>query len=151
MANIVRFNTTSTGPQVTFMTTGLIVANNTLSPLSSVTQVQSSQLRIYADLELLVGSTAAAFSLGGYVTVYKAPKMDGTNTVEQDRAELEPWTVCPVTTSTTNAQHRVYRSNLVCPISDFNVLIDNQTGQTLTTGGGDNTLKIAFYDLNNNA
>lgn len=151
MPNLAVFRTTSTAPAVTFMTTTLAtLASSTLSVASSITQVQSSQLRIYCDAELVVGTTVGPFGAGASFAMYLSPIMDGTNAVEADTAQLQNWTVFPATTSTVNAQHRIYRSNLICPISDFTVLINNGTTQSLTTGSGANTLKLAFYDVNLN-
>ena len=72
--------------------------------------------------------------------------MAGT-AVEADTAQLQAMTVFPVTTSTVNAQHRVYRSNLVLPVSDFTLLINNSTTQALSTGSGANTLTLAIYGV----
>ena len=150
MANLAVYNTTSTLPGKNFMTTTLAtLASSTLSVVSSVTQTNSSQLRIYCDAELLVGTTAGPFGVGAYIAMYTVPSMAGT-AVELDVAQLQPWATFPLTTSTANTQHRIYRSNLVTPVSDFTVAVFNGSTQALSTGSGANTLVLAFYDVNLN-
>lgn len=150
MANLAKWSISSTNAFVTILTTELVtLANATLSAASS-SVVNSSGLDIYADFELVVGATAAAFSAGAFATLYISPTADGTNFAESDRAELFPLVSFPLTTSTGNAQHRVYRANVVLPPSDFKLILDNQSGQAFSTGSGSNTVKILRYDVNLN-
>lgn len=132
-------------------TTLATVASSSLSVVSSQTQVASSQLNIYCDIELLVGTTAGPFGAGSGFTVFTVPTIDGTNSAELNQAELEPLCFMPMTTSTSNTQHRVTRRLIPVSPIDFACAVYNGTTQTLSTGSGANTLKLAFYDINLNA
>src|SRR4029077_10775184 len=106
MANLVKWSLASTSPAVTFMSTTLAtLASSSLSVISSQSQVNSSQLRVYCDAELLVGASSGPFGAGTSFTLYAVPTIDGTNNSELDRAELQPMAIFPMTTSTSNTQH----------------------------------------------
>ena len=146
MPTVFKWYLASTSPIVNFMTTTLAtLASSTLSVVSSITQVNSSQLRQFCDVELIVGATAGPFGVGAAAAVYAVPQV-GTAAVELDKAELQALTVLPLTTSTANAQHRVARTIVGVSPSDFTVAVYNNTTQAWSTGSGDNTLGLAFYD-----
>lgn len=146
MPTVFKWYLASTAPLVNFMTTTLAtLASSTLSVASSVTQVNSSQLRQYCDAELLVGTTAGAFGVGASAAMYLVPLV-GTTGVEVDKTQLPLLFVFPLTTSTANVQHRVTRTLGGVSPSDFQVALYNGTTQAWSTGSGDNTLGLAFYD-----
>ena len=151
MANLVQWNTTSTSPLVNFMTTTIAtLTTGTLSAVSSVTQVNSSQKRVYCDAELLVGTTVGPFGTGASFNLYAVPLV-GSAAAETNVTQLQPMAVFPVTTSTSNSQHRITRTLITVSPADFTVALENQTTQALSTGSGANTLGLAFYDINLNA
>lgn len=150
MANLIKWNTTSTGQYVNAMTTSLATLANATLATSTSTISNSQGLRMYSAWELVAGSTAAAWSAGAFVTVYIQPTLDGTNYAEKDKAELTPLVTFQGTTSTSNAQHRMIKSNVILPPLDFGLIVDNETGQSLSTGSGANTLSYILYDVNDN-
>lgn len=146
MPTVFKWYLASTTPLVNFMTTTIAtLASSTLSAASSITQVNTSQLRQYCDVELVVGTTAGAFGVGASATVYLIPRV-GSAAVEVDRTQLQSVFVFPLTTSTANTQHRVARTIGGVSPSDFQVALYNGTTQAWSTGSGDNTLGLAFYD-----
>lgn len=150
MANLIKWSTTSTGQYVNMMTTSLSTLANAALATSTTTIANSQGLRMYSAWELNIGSTAAAWSAGAYFTVYIQPTLDGTNYAENNKAELQPLVTFQGTTSTANAQHRIIRSNIILPPIDFGVIVENQSGQSLSTGSGLNTLSYIVYDINDN-
>lgn len=148
MANLVKYNIASTNAFVTLLTSAqLAVANNTLTAASS-TILNSTGVHTYMDCELTVGA-ASTFSAGGYATLYIVPSADGTNFATSDRATMQRATTFQVSTGATPF-FRMYRGPVLIPPADYQLIVDNQTGQTWSTTNGALTLKILTYEVTTN-
>lgn len=148
MSNLGKWNTPSA--TVTALTTELnSLGNNTLSAASAAIANQTN-LDMYADLEVVLGSLSPA--AGAYVAIYIALAIDGTNYPAPAGADMRLTStqllcVIPIGTTATTA-YRVAVRNVLLPPGTFKLYLDNQTGVALAASG--NTLKLNAYDTNLN-
>lgn len=148
MANLGKWgNLAST---VSVMTTELNSLANNASATASSAIANQTNLDIYCDLEVNLGSLSPA--AGAYVAIYIMEAVDGTNYPNPSDADLRLATsqllcVVPIGTTASTAQ-RVAVRNLVLPPGTFKLRLDNQTGVALNASG--NTVKINTYDVNLN-
>lgn len=150
MANIGKWNTpgsivTPLSSVLTNLSSGSIATSST--PINNATN-----LDIYADIEVVLSSTGT-FAAGAYVSIYALEAIDGTNFPAQTAADLrltsnQLLVAIPIGTTAGSTQ-RVVARNVVLPPATFQVVLDNQTGVTLNSGGG-NTVRFLSYDVNLN-
>lgn len=148
MANIGKWNAPSS--TVTVLTTQLDgLANNAATAASSAIANQTN-LDIYTDWELVLGSLSPA--AGAFVSVYIMEAVDGTNYPAPSAADMRLQTtqllfVAPLGTTAATAQ-RIAIRNVVIPPGTFKIILDNQSGVALNATG--NTLKMNPYNVNLN-
>lgn len=148
MSSIGKWNAPSA--TVTVLTTELnSLANATLSAASAAIANQTN-LDMYADLEVVLGSLSPA--AGAYVAIYIALAVDGTNYPAPSGADIRLTStqlLCTIPVGTTGSTaYRVAVRNVLLPPGTFKLYLDNQTGVTLAASG--NTLKLNAYDVNLN-
>jgi hypothetical protein len=147
MANIGKWNAPSI---TTILSTELnSLANNTMSAASAVYD-NSSNLNLYADIEVVLASLSP--SAGSRVDLYILCAEDGTNYPAQSDADFrltgtQLLVSIPTGIAATAAQRIVVR-NVVLPPSKIEIKLDNQTGVSLNASG--NTVKFNIYNVNLN-
>lgn len=150
MVNIGKWNTP--GTLVTALSSVLTNLSSGSIATSSTAIANASNLDIYADIEVVLSSTGT-FASGAYVSIYALESVDGTNFPAQSAADLrltsnQLLVVIPIGVTASSTQ-RVVARQVVLPPANFQVVLDNQTGAPLNSGGG-NTVKFLPYDLNLN-
>ncbi len=148
MANVGKWNTPTSIASI--LTTELNSLGNNTMCSASADYDNSTNLNIYADIELVLASLSP--SAGAYVAVYILEAPDNSNYPAQSDADLRLTTtqllcIIPIGTTASTAQ-RVTVRNLVLPPSHFKLKLDNQTGVSLNASG--NTLKLLAYNINGN-
>src|SRR5882672_1198659 len=147
MTNLGKWNAPSL---TTVLSTELnALTNNTMSA-ASATIANHTALDKYADIEVNLASLSP--TAGAFVALYILDSVDTTNFPAQSDADLRLTTsqllvAIPVGIATTTAQLVVAR-NVLLPVGDFQVKLDNQTNVSL--GATLNTVKFYTYDDNLN-
>ena len=134
----------------TILSTELNALNSATTSASSSTVNNASNLNLYCDAEVKLGSLSPA--TGAFVTVYILVALDGTNFPSPTGSVLRNqsqhvWFTAGLDTTASTAQTNVVRTVLLPPEAVAFVL-DNQSGVQLAATG--NTLKINCYNFNLN-
>ena len=146
--------------QTGYQVTAVVVAWSAGQSLTSLTDNEwtdlsdeidnSTNLYVFADLELVLGS-AAFTGLDSDVEVYLIPSVDGTNypnwtaNVTTDEQENDQHFICSVTTSGATAAQRLAVRNIAIPAGKYKYAVRNKSG--VTFAGSGNTLKWRPHSL----
>jgi len=148
MANIGQWGDLSS--PVSLLTTELNSLSNNAASAASSAIANQTNLDVYADIELVLGSLSPAAP--NYCTLYILEAIDGTNYPSATAAVIrnQPSQILctfPLDTTAATAQLVVVR-NVVLPPGSFKVVLDNQAGVALNASG--NTVKMITYNVNLN-
>jgi len=148
MANIGQWGDLSS--PVSLLTTELNSLSNNAASAASSAIANQTNLDVYADIELVLGSLSPAAP--NYCTLYILEAIDGTNYPSATAAVIrnQPSQILctfPLDTTAATAQRVVVR-NVVLPPGSFKVVLDNQAGVALNASG--NTVKMITYNVNLN-
>lgn len=92
----------------------------------------STLLYQYIQFEINLGVPAAAYTAGAFVALYAVPTYDDTNYVDAtDVSELNGLFLASIPIATPIAAHRGGSPIAPIPFSNFKILAQNKTGQTL--------------------
>jgi hypothetical protein len=148
VASIGKWNTPSA--TVSVLTTQLDGLADNAATAASTAIANQTNLDIYSDWELVLGSLSPA--AGAYVAVYALLAVDGSNYPAPSAADMRLQTsqllfTIPLSTTATTAQ-RIAVRNVVIPPGTFKIILDNHAGVALAANS--NTLKMNPYDVNLN-
>lgn len=130
----------------TALSTGLnSLANNSNSSASSSID-NTTNLDLYADIELVLAAQGSARSAGATVTVYLLTSLDGTNFDDANETTAEVAAVFPLDAATT-ARRRTVR-DVSIPPALFQLLVRNSTGQAFAASG--NTIRYRTHSVATN-
>ena len=138
------------GSTTTILDTGLnSLANNSLA--ASAAQDNSSDLDLYADLEIVVSGFGASINQGVvYLEVYLCTSVDGANYPDGHDASVTPAAIALVgvtvkATANGSGALRNTINGIPLPPRQFKVVVKNISGQALAASA--NTVKIRKYKL----
>ena len=138
------------GTTTTILDTGLnSLANNSLA--ASAAQDNSTDLDLYADLEIVVSGFGASINQGtAYLAVYLCPSVDGTNYPDGHDASVTPAAstfIGQPVKATANGSGAVRNviTGISLPPRQFKIVVKNISQQPLAASG--NTVKIRKYKL----
>ena|SRR5215510_12595001 len=139
MANKVKWSAPSGTTSV--LTTELnALGNNTLSALGPAYD-NSANKDVYVDVELVLSSLTPAS--GGYVTLYAALAVDGSNYGDAFRTSVQQL-VGVFNLDTSTSAKRTSLKNIMIPPDLMKFYLDNQAGVALGATG--NTVKVIAYE-----
>ena len=118
------------------------LANGSLTAVSAAFD-NSTNLTIWADYELVLGTQGGARSAGATCTLFMSVALDGTNYTDAT-VEGEIVVVWPLDAATTARRH-VRRGFELPPSATIKFYLLNSTGQALNASG--NTVKIWTRNL----
>lgn len=148
MGNVAKWNPPSAVVPV-FATELNALANNTMSA-ASVAIANQTTLDIYVDIELNLAALSP--TTGGYVALYLAEAIDGSNYPTPSDVDMRQQTdalLCSFVLSTTaTTAQRLVKRQIVLPPGACKLYLDNQSGGAFGATG--NTLKILPYNVNLN-
>jgi len=135
---------------VSLLTTELNSLANGSASAASAAIANQTDLNVYADIELVLGSLSPVAP--NYCTLYILEAIDGSNYPSATGSVLrnQPSQILctfPLDTTASTAQRVVVR-NVVIPPGSFKVVLDNQAGVALASSG--NTVKMITYNVNLN-
>lgn len=138
------------GSTTTILDTGLnSLANNAL--VASAAQDNSTDLDLYADLEIVVSGFGASIDQGtAYLEVYLCPSVDGSNYPDGHDASVTPAAIALIgvavkATANGSGGLRSTITGISLPPRQFKVVVKNTSGQALAASA--NTVKIRKYKL----
>jgi hypothetical protein len=139
MANAVKWSTPAA--IVSVLTTELnALGNNTLSALGPAYDNATNKNQ-YIDIELVLASLTP--TSGGYVALYAALAVDGTNYGDAKRESLQQL-IGIFSLDTATAAKRTSLRNILLPPELMKFYVDNQAGVAL--GATLNTVKVVSYN-----
>lgn len=117
------------------------LATNTLSALGTAIPNNADKDTL-VDIELLVtyGTNPVA---GGYVALFIAPALDGSNYADAQR-EFVPHLLCTFPMRAVTTAQRITARGIMLPPFSFKFYLDNQSGQTMAASG--NTVRFSRYN-----
>lgn len=148
MANLGKWNAPTL---TTVLSTGLNTLGIGAMSAASSTIANHTNLDKYVDIEVVLPAPVTTFLAGAFVALYILESVDTTNFPAQSAADMRQATsqllvAIPVPNST--AAQRIVVRNVLLPVGDFQIMLDNQTGVALNAAG--NTVKFYTYDDNLN-
>jgi len=149
MANLGKWGNLSA--VVSLLTTELNALGSGSASAASSAIANQTNLDVYADIELVLGSLSPVAP--NYATLYVLEAIDGTNYPSATAAVIrnQPAQIlCTFALDTTAATaQRVVVRNVLLPPGSFKVVLDNQAGVALNATG--NTVRMITYGVNLNA
>src|SRR5262245_33662488 len=139
MANKVKWSAPSSTTSV-LTTEPNSLGNNTLSALGPAYDNNANK-DVYADFELVLGSLTP--SSGGYITLYAALAVDGSNYGDAKRESVQQL-IGVFNLDTSASAKRSSLRTIMIPPDLIKFYLDNQSGVSLAASG--NTVKIIVYE-----
>ena len=131
------------GTFTTCLTTELnSLANGAVSAASGAID-NSSNLEMFADLELVLAAQGVARSGDAWVGVHRVQALDGTNYGDTNEITAPPIAVFTLDAATT--ARRLHLPDISIPPGLFKFFVRNSTGQALAASG--NTLSYRTHSL----
>ena len=132
-----------TAAAATILTTELNSLATATNTAASTAVDNTTNLDLFMDLELVIATMGVARSAGGYVAVYMARSLDGTNYDDVNETTANLVAVFPLDAATT--ARRLTVQDVPCTPGKWKLFARNVTGQTLASSG--NTLSARYHSI----
>ena len=127
----------------TILSTELNSLTNATNSAASSAVDNTTNLNLFMDLELVLGSQGSARSAGATVAIYMVVAVDGSNYPDVNETTAELIAVLALDAATTARRAAV--RDVPMPPALFKLFARNNTGQTLNASG--NTLKYNAHSI----